>query len=550
MILNSEACSVQACHYISDHSEAEVVVCDGKNQLEKYLGLSKSNDTLPHLKTLVVYNVTSIDEKDKERSSVPIYTFEEFLELGKDVEGSTVDDRMKAQKPGYACNLVYTSGTTGPPKAAMISHDNLVFCCDMIINKIGKFSIYDRSVSYLPLSHIAALLLDVHGPIYIGCEIYFAQPDVMKGSLTQSLSAAQPTWFFGVPRVYEKIYEKMMEVGKATKGIKKTIATWAKGKGALYTEAQQYGGSGKHPSMYWLANKLVFSAVREKLGLTHCWGCFTSAAPISPDLLRYFGSIGIPVYEVFGQSECTGPHTVCFEGSWKIGTTGRPIRGTQSKIDPDTGELCYRGRHIFLGYLKAPEKTMETIDKEGWLHSGDVAAFDGDDDTAMKHPSGFLKITGRIKDIIITAGGENITPTVIEESVKKIMPYVSNVMVVGDSCKYLCALISLKSDFDPEGGETETLNLINDALETSQSIGSSATTVEQVKSDEKWAAHLDKDMEEVNKFAVSRAGTIKKWALLPTDLSEKGGELTPTMKLKRHVTVKKYADLIETLYCE
>ncbi len=526
------------------------MVCDGKNQLQKFLEPENKKDILPCLKALVVYNVTSVDEKDNERSSVPIYTFEEFLELGKDVEGYTIDDRMKAQRPGQACNLIYTSGTTGKPKAVMISHDNLIFTMAMVVEKFKIFTEKDRCVSYLPLSHIAALLLDVHGPVYIGCEVYFAQPDVMKGSLTQSLRAAQPTWFFGVPRVYEKIYDKMMEIAKENSGVKKSIAAWAKGKGALYTQAQQYGGSGKAPMMYWLANKVVFSAVREKLGLNQTWGCFTSAAPISTDILKYFGSIGIPVYEVFGQSECTGPHTMNFIDSWKIGSVGCPLMETQSKIDPETGELCYRGRHVFLGYLKEPQQSAEAIDEEGWLHSGDVAAFDDDDDPKVKHPSGFLKITGRIKELIITAGGENITPNAIEECLKKVSPCVSNCIVVGDKRKFLVILMSLKNDFDPDGEEGATVNLIGDALETSKEIGSMATTVEEARADEKWTAYLNEHIKIANESAVSRAATLKKWALLSTDFSEKGGELTPTMKLMRYSAVKKYSDVIEQLYAE
>ncbi len=529
-----------------------MVVCDGKSQLQKYLEPNKSNDALPYLKAFVVYNVTSIDEKDKERSNVPIYTFEEFMDLGKDVSGPTIDDRMKAQKPGQVCNLIYTSGTTGPPKAVMISHDNLVFCCATIVNKMEVFSEEDRSVSYLPLSHIAALLVDVHGPIYIGCEVYFAQPDVMKGSLTLSLIAAQPTWFFGVPRVYEKIYEKMQEVGKENKGMKKTIATWAKGKGAQYTEAQQFGGSGKAPVMHWLANKLVFSAVRKKLGLDQTWGCFTSAAPISTDILKYFGSVGIPIYEVFGQSECTGPHTACFKGSWKIGTTGRPLRGTQNKIDPETGELCYRGRHIFLGYLKEPALTAEAIDEEGWLHSGDVGTLDNDDEPTMEPPSGFLKITGRIKELIITAGGENLSPNLIEDSMKKAMPCISNCIVVGDQHKFLVILLALKNEFtlDPEKESEEPMKLISDALDTSIAIGSTAKTVEEAKTCEKWIAHLDEGIKLANVSAVNRTATVKKWDLIPKDFSEKGGELTPTMKLKRKVTIAKYEDIVNALYSE
>ncbi len=511
-----------------------------------------SDDTLPCLKALVMFNETLVEEDDKANSSVPIYTFAEFMELGKDISGATIDDRMKAQKPGQAANLIYTSGTTGPPKAVMISHDNIYFCCYAIMKRLHVFSENDRSVSYLPLSHIAALLLDILGPIYIGCEVYFARPDVMRGTLVETLNLVQPTWFFGVPRVYEKIYEKMMSVGKDTTGIKKTIATWAKGKGAQYTENMQFGGSGKAPAMHWLAKKLVFNAIRQKLGLNQTWGCFTAAAPISDTILKYFGSIGIPIYEVFGQSECTGPHSVNFHGMWKIGTTGRPLSGTQSKIDPETGELCYRGRHIFLGYLKDPKATAETIDDEGWLHSGDVAAFDEDEDPTMSHPAGFLKITGRIKELIITAGGENIAPNLIEDTMKKEMPCINNCIVIGDQRKYLVLLIALTNEvsLNPEEEHTGPVKLIGDALETSIEIGSTAKTVEEAEACEKWKAYIDKGIETANESVVSRAATIKKWALIPQDFSERGGELGPTMKLKRRVAIENYDDIISRLYAE
>jgi long-chain-fatty-acid--CoA ligase ACSBG len=184
-------------------------------------------------------------------------------------------------------------------------------------------------------------------------------------------------------------------------------------------------------------------------------------------VLDYFASIDLPILELFGQSECTGPHTVNTPTAWKIGTCGRPLPGTESKIDPDTGEICYRGRHIFMGYMYMDDKTKETIDSEGWLHSGDVAAFDDDNDPNIPAPSGFMSITGRIKELIITAGGENIPPVMIENEFKLAMPALSNCMVIGDKRKYLTICLCLLVDIDVDTG-MPTEKLAGEALETSK----------------------------------------------------------------------------------
>ena len=260
------------------------------------------------------------------------------------------------------------------------------------------------------------------------------------------------------------------------------------------------------------------------------------------DTLQYFASLDIPIYEVFGQSECTGPHTVNAPGQWKIGTCGRPLYGTQSKLDPASGELCYRGRHIMMGYMYMPKETAETIDSEGYLHSGDVAEFDEDDSNYSPSPSGFMKITGRIKDLIIGAGGENIPPIQIEDAMKTEMVAISNCMVVGDQRKYLAMLISLKTE-SPESDK-----LAQDALFVGNEIGSSAKTVKEASKDPKWDKYFTEGMKKANAKAHSNAQKVQKYKLLEKYFSEAEGDLTPTMKLKRSVVTKKYTDLIESIY--
>jgi len=428
----------EACKYISFHSEAEVVILDGLTQLNKYTQIVGD---LPNIKALVVYGMNNTQTFPD--CPVPIYLFDDFLNLGKDVDEKVLEDRIISQEPGNCFCLIYTSGTTGPPKAVMISHDNVTWTTRALLETFQDFNFdkNSRSISYLPLSHIAAQILDIFGPMLIGSCIYFAQPDALKGSIATTLKEVRPTFFFGVPRVWEKIYEKMQAIGRSVKGTKKKISTWAKQKGTEHSNMLQFGGGGGVPCGYSIADKIVFSKVKENLGLDQAMGCFTSAAPISLEVLNYFASLDLPIYELFGQSECTGPHTVNIKSAWMIGTVGRPMLGTESKLERDSGELCYRGRHIFMGYMKNPEKTMEAIDPEGWLHSGDVATFDENNCPGVPPPSGFMKITGRIKEIIITAGGENIPPVPIEEEFKKELPCLSNCMVVGDKRKVQCLIL-------------------------------------------------------------------------------------------------------------
>jgi long-chain-fatty-acid--CoA ligase ACSBG len=400
----------EACQYVCDHSQAEVVICEGMKQLAKFTEISHE---LSHLKALVVYG-EEIDQEIAAQCRVQVYSFEDFLKVGENVPDAELDGRMDAQEPGHCCTLIYTSGTTGNPKAVMISHDNLTWTTAALLEKVN-LSHSERMISYLPLSHIAAQILDIHGPLNCGYQLFFARPDALKGSLSTTLKYVRPTVFFGVPRVWEKFYDAMQAVARSTTGIARSIGGWAKGIGAEKTRMNQYGNGGGAPCGYNIASMLVFSKIKDKLGLDQCRLCLTGAAPISADILNYFGSIDIPIYEVFGQSECTGPHTINAPGAWKIGYTGRPMRGTQSMIVQDNGEILYRGRHIFMGYMHNQEKTAETIDDEGWLHSGDVGEFDENPMDNMVGESGFLRITGRIKELIITAGGENIFFVLIEQ---------------------------------------------------------------------------------------------------------------------------------------
>jgi long-chain-fatty-acid--CoA ligase ACSBG len=535
--------NADACHYITEHSKAEVVVLEGNGQLKKYVNFSKAS--LPHLKAIVVY-AEDVDPALVAKCPFPVYSWGNFMLLGSSVPSETIDTRGAAMQPGNCATLIYTSGTTGPPKAVMISHDNLCWTAQNVLEHYLRLNHEERIVSYLPLSHVAGQLIDIYLTMFVGGCAYFAQPDALKGTLTVTMKDVRPTFFFGVPRVWEKIQEKMAQIGRDNSWLKQQIGAWAKGKGAARAEMAQFGKGGGAPCCFGMANSIVLSKVKEALGLDQARVCFTAAAPISVETLKYFASLDIHIYEVFGQSECTGPHTFSASQCWKIGTCGRPMKGTESKIEKETGELCYRGRHIFMGYMYMPEKTAETIDDQGYLHSGDVAEFDDDCDADLTGPAGFMRITGRIKELIITAGGENIPPVLIENEMKAAMLAVSNCMVIGDRRKFLTMLVSLKVNPDAEGKPTDALAA--DSLFVGKQLGSAATTYTEAKADPLWKDYVDKGMKAANARTTSNAQIVQKWVWLPVDFSEKAGDLTPTLKLKRSVVAEKYSALADTMY--
>ncbi len=540
--------SAEACYYISDHSKASLLVVEGNKQLVKYVGIASN---LPSVKAIVVWGKEPVDPALAQQcGSIPVFSWENFMTLGSKIENYVLDARGALIKPGNCATLIYTSGTTGPPKACMISHDNLTWTTRNIVDNYIDLNHEDRFVSYLPLSHIAAQMIDIHCPMCTGASIYFAQPDVLKGSLTGLLREVRPTLFFAVPRVWEKIQEKMAEMARQSSAIKRALGHWAKSVGADHSARMQYGQSaGGTSCLYGCANSLVLSKIKGALGLDQCKACFTGAAAIGPETLMYFASLDIPVFELFGQSESTGPHTLCVANAWKVGSCGRPMKGTESKCAPGTNELCFRGRHVFMGYMYMPEKTAETFDSAGFLKSGDVAVFDADDDRDIPEPSGFMTITGRIKELIKTSGGENIPPVLIENEMKVAMAAVSNCMLIGNKRKFLALLISLKVEVDSVTGLPSDL-LASDALFVGSQIGSIATTFSAAQQDPLWTKYINQGVSIGNSKAISAAQNVQKWAWLPEDFSEKAGELTPTLKLKRNFVEEKYSTLINGLYAD
>jgi long-subunit acyl-CoA synthetase (AMP-forming) len=496
--------------YITDHCEAKVSFADTAAQVAKFVA---ETDRLPKLE--VVVQMIGKPAEGAGGARLRVLGWEEFLKLGDEVPDADLDARLKAQKPDDVCTLIYTSGTTGEPKAVMMTHTNLVWTAGSLLPTLN-LGPEDVSLSYLPLSHIAEQILTIHGPMAMGSTVHFAES---LEKLGENLADVRPTIFMGVPRVWEKIQAKMQAAGAKAPPIRKKLVAWAKKTGLAGGFAEQRHEA--KPLLYPVAKKLVFDKVRKALGLDRARFCITSAAPISRDTLEFFLALGIPLLEVYGMSECTGPATYSPPHDYRTGKCGVVLPGTELKIAED-GEICMRGHHVFKGYLKDPESTKNALDAEGWLHSGDIGTIDKD---------GFIQITDRKKDLLITAGGENIAPQVLEGHLKGI-PVIAQAVVIGDRRKYLAALLTL----DPEKvtGEAEV-------------AGSPARTVDDAATCDVFRRHLEKQIEAVN-GKLARVQTTKRFAIIPKEFSIDGGELTPTMKVKRKVVNEKYQREIEGMY--
>uniref|UniRef100_A0A2P2HVM7 long-chain-fatty-acid--CoA ligase n=1 Tax=Hirondellea gigas TaxID=1518452 RepID=A0A2P2HVM7_9CRUS len=524
--------SAEACQHCALNCQAQIYVVEDQKQLDKVL---QYKHELPSLKAIIQYKGKPTTEG--------VLSWDQLMEMGMKESDDRLEDRLKRIAVNQCCTLIYTSGTTGPPKGVMLSHDNICWTalsCSIYFEMIpGK----EVVVSYLPLSHVAAQLADIYMSMINGGTAYFAQPDALKGSLGITLREVRPTGFLGVPRVWEKIHEKMMDIGRKTKGVKKSIATWAKSVGLETNERRQRDDNSK-PLGFPIANAIVFKKVKQVLGLDRCRLFLSGAAPIAPDIVRYFHSLDICLVEIYGMSESSGPHTTGIPKAFRVGSAGCTIPGAATRVDkPDhegNGEVCMFGRNRSMGYLLKEEITNETIDDEGWLHSGDIGKIE---------EGKYLFITGRLKELIITAGGENIPPVMVEDHLKGELTCISNAMLIGDKRKFLSILLTLKTNMNLDTGEA--LDSLSPAcIEWCQSIGSSAKTIYDVLSgpDAKIMRGIQDGIDRTNKNAASNAQKIQKWTILPRDFTVLSDELGPTMKLKRPVVAKKYAETIERFY--
>lgn len=494
--------------YILAHSEAPAVILENESQWVK---VKEVRDQLPHLRWAIMMRGTTIDDP-------MAMTWETFMQRGTTIDESDLDARIAAIEMEQLASLIYTSGTTGPPKAVMLSHHNLASTAR---NGQALFQLTPNEVllSYLPLSHIAEQMFTIHTGATVGYSVYFAE------SLTQlpdNLREVQPTVFFGVPGVWERFRNRVGERLNESEGTKRKIADWAQTIGRRVADLRNQGQEpgGKLAVQYRLADKLVFSKVKPLLGFSRTRVAVSGAAAINKEILEFFSGLDVTIYEVYGQSEGCGPTTFNRPGATRFGTTGQAWPGSEVKLAPD-GEVIMRGPNVFIGYYKDAAATRDTL-IDGWLHSGDLGRFDEE---------GYLSIVGRKKDIIITSGGKNIAPRNIEAALKNI-ELIGDAVLVGEGRKYLSALLTL----EPEAaGRFAAANQIEGA---------------ELHTHPKVIAAIQAEIDEVVNPQFARVEQVRKFTLLSRPFSVEGGEMTPTLKLKRKVIYDMHLDAIEDMYTD
>jgi long-chain acyl-CoA synthetase len=495
-------CSPDEVRYIVHHAESSLVLVENEAQWEK---VRRELPRLPLLTHVVLM-------EGAPRVDHPmVLSWDDLLARGAGVADARFDERLASLEPGGLAQLIYTSGTTGPPKGVMLSHENLAWTATCA-QGLTRAAPTDVLLSYLPLSHIAEQTFSIHGHLTAGYELYFCEG---MEKLADNLKEAQPTIFFGVPRIWEKFSSGIADKLKQAPPARRFVAETAMRIGRAYNGARNEGRM-PHPLLeaaYAVADRLVFSKVKGAVGFGRVRHAITGAAPIAPGVLEFFSGLDLLIYEVYGQSEDTGPTSITRPGNNKIGTVGPPIPGVTVRFGDD-GEILVHGPNVFLGYFKEPEATRETK-VDGWLCSGDLGKLDD---------QGNLVITGRKKEIIITAGGKNVAPKNIEGALKE-HPLVGEAVVVGDRRKYLTALVTL----DPEGAAR---------FAKEKGVAEGGPEVR---------AEIQRAVDEVNTH-LAQVETVKKFTVLPRPFTIDAGELTPTLKVKRRVIYERYAKEIEAMY--
>ncbi|MGI8408016.1 MAG: AMP-dependent synthetase/ligase, partial [Actinomycetota bacterium] len=525
----------QVRHVIAD-SDSKVAVVEDTGQLEKIL---KVREEIPLLQKVVV-----MDGYEGDADPDLVMTWDDFLALGSAVDDATYQAATDDVKPEDLATFVYTSGTTGMPKGVMLTHGNIWWTATHSEQQIPIAQADGaRALSYLPLSHIAERMISHLLQIYYGTQTWFAES---LETLLVDLNACKPTYFFGVPRVWEKFYagvgaaraQREAAIAKAEgKELRKLKLEAALSKKAVevgleVSKAEQaaVAAGGKMADaklapmlklQHKVLDKLVLHKIRAIFGLDECELALSAAAPLSPDLIWFFHSIGIKITEGYGQSEDNGPTSWNPPDAIKIGTVGKPLPGLEVKLASD-GEILVRGGNVMPGYYKNEKATKEAIDEDGWLHSGDVGELD-------EH--NYLKITDRKKDLIITAGGKNIAPQEIENKIKSSHALISQVVVIGDKRPFLSALITLDEEKAP-GWAAE----------------------QGIEGGVAGAAHHERTLKEIEGAIntvnenMAKVEGIKKFRVLERDFLQEENEITPTMKVKRKQINEIYADVIEGMY--
>ena len=503
-------------HYLCEDSSTTILFVEDDEQLDKALEV---RDQLPKLRKIVVFDMEGLRDLD----DANIISLDALRDLGKTYlaqHAGELEQRVAACQPEDLAILVYTSGTTGKPKGAMHLHGGLVYTVRGYNTLVAQDET-DERMCFLPLCHIAERMGGEYFSLYTGTKLNFVEnPE----TIPENVREIAPTVFTGVPRVWEKFYSGVMISLKEAGAIQQAAYAWGIGVGTEIANKVLAGEAvgGWLKLKFNIAQWLALNNVRKLIGIHRARFLVTGAAPISPDLVRWYLALGVPMLEVWGMTETCGASTGVPADRMRPGSIGPAASFNEVRLDPATGEILVRGKNVFAGYLNLPEKTLEAIDQDGWLHTGDVGVMDAD---------GYFRITDRMKDIIITAGGKNVTPSELENDLK-FSPYITDAVVIGDKRPYLTVIIMIDQENVEKYAQDADVPFSNYA---------SLTRSTEVQ------ALIQDAINRVNtKFA--RVEQIKKFFLLENQLTAEDEELTPTMKLKRKLVEKKYSTQIEAMY--
>jgi long-chain acyl-CoA synthetase len=506
--------SARQVEYIVNDSGTRFLFVENEEQLDKILAV---RNRCRELVKIFVYDMDGLHAFRDEQ----VMPFDALLELGERYDREhpdTFDRLVDLPRPDDLAILVYTSGTTGPPKGAMLSHRNILFQL-AYADFITPLHEGDQQLSFLPLCHIAERTFTVFNPLHTGSTVNFAES---LDAVPENIREIAPALFFAVPRIWEKFYSGVaLRMRDATR-LGRFAYARAIAIGLRVAERRIAGRPVPWPlrAAFRVADFLVLDNVKRSIGLHRARGAATGAAPIAPELIRWYLALGINMIEVYGQTENTGLATAMPPDRTRLGSVGIARPGTEVRLSPE-GEILLRGPHVFLGYYGKPEKTADTV-VDGWLHTGDVGTIDAD---------GFVHITDRMKDIIITAGGKNVTPSEIENQLK-FSPYISDAVVIGDRRKFLSCLVMIDHETVAQFAQERNVPFSNFASLCR------APEVQDLIRDE---------IERVNR-QLARVETVKQFRLIEQLLTPEDEELTPTMKLRRTFVNVKYKDLIDSMY--
>jgi len=501
--------------YMGANCDAAIAVLDGAGELARW---QQVLDQIPSLRTVIVRDAAACP------AEAPYMSWAAFAALGAERLASdpgVVATRMAAVRPDDPVTLLYTSGTTGNPKGVIITHANALYEV-ATAEAGGNARMHTRWVSYLPMAHIAERMLTLYLGISLAADIYFCHDAASQ--LVATLGAVKPTAFFGVPRIYEKVMAGLQAMLAAEHDeTKRTAVSNAMATGLEYVRSTQYGETTSRDleARFATADEQVLRPIRSLLGLGDTETFLAGAAPLPPEVATFFAGLGIQILDVYGMSETTGAFTTNIARAFRLGTVGQPVAGAEVTIAPD-GEILTRSPLNTPGYLNLPQQTADLIDADGWLHTGDIGSVDAD---------GFVSVVDRKKELIITAGGENVSPAAVENLLVA-HPLVGQALAFGDRRPYLVALLTLDGGVAP-------------AWAKARGIGDASLA--ELAANSEVLAEVGRAIDAANE-KLARVQQVKYWELLPVEWTVESEELTPTLKLKRRVVHAKYADVIDGLY--